>query len=490
MEVIGSPSAATYTHQRSTPNSFLPAISTTGSSYKNHFPYYPLPQSFNLPWMPNVYYKTAIVKPTLAPYSKSPHDLTTTKMLPLISTRTTLFPRYTPDDWHRSNKTNYNESETSRQSAELLRLDTSRLIEDKYQQTKKTQDESSKDLQVRINDIKFWKTELCRELDAMIGETKALTDEKARLERALAESEAPLQVAEECLLHRDKRLGIDLVHDDVEKGLLTEVHIIRSCQERMQQCLDRTNAQLTSNRVAQHDLEKDLTDKQVAHRIDDKCHQLRNTSEDINFYRGVERIDATISVQESWARFTDSNILRSQNERAASATLRNDIKDLLLVTANEMWSQFNEVNVAFTNRIAETTEAKNKIENHLAKTLQEIFHIEMYIEAIRKAIRDKEAPLKVAQTRLDERTRRPNIELCRDNAQLRLVNEVYEIDETVHTLQHRLREAEAMLQKLVHVKATLEYDLAVKSNTLFIDQGKCMGMRKTFPRILRLVGYV
>ena len=39
----------------------------------------------------------------------------------------------------------------------------------------------------------------------------------------------------------------------------------------------------------------------------------------------------------------------------------------------------------------------------------------MLIESLKKALRDKENPLKVAQTRLEERTRRPNVELCRDN---------------------------------------------------------------------------
>lgn len=53
------------------------------------------------------------------------------------------------------------------------------------------------------------------------------------------------------------------------------------------------------------------------------------------------------------------------------------------------------------------------------QTLQEIFETEMTIEALRKAIKDKGCSLKVAQTRLDERLRRPNIELCRDSAQLR-----------------------------------------------------------------------
>ena len=36
------------------------------------------------------------------------------------------------------------------------------------------------------------------------------------------------------------------------------------------------------------------------------------------------------------------------------------------------------------------------------------------IELLRQAIRDKEAPMKVAQTRLEDRTKRLNVELCKD----------------------------------------------------------------------------
>ncbi|XP_063180018.1 tektin-3-like [Chroicocephalus ridibundus] len=485
-----SPLTATYTHPRSTPSKFLPAISAMASSYKARFPYYPLPQSSGLPWMPSTYYKPAAINPTLAPFSKSSQGMTASKKLPVIANRTTFITRYTPEDWHRSNLTNYRESETCQHNAERLRVDTSRMIQDKYQQTEKTQGESTKNLGVRANDIGFWKSELCRELGEMIGETNALTDMKKRLERALAETEAPLQVAQECLLQREKRMGIDLVHDDVEKQLFTEIDVIRSCQERMQQYLDKTKAQLTSNRVAQHELERDLANKQAAHRIDDKCHHLRNTSHGISYYRGVERVDATISVPESWAKFTDGNILRSQSERAASAKLRDNTRNLLEVTANEMRCQFNRVNVAFTSRIAETADAKSKIQTHLAKTLREIFQMEMNIEAIKKAMRDQGPPFKVAQTRLEERTRRPNMELCRDTAQLRLVNEVHEIDETVQSLQQRLRDTEDTLQMLAHAKSVLQHDLAVKANSLFIDQEKCMGMRKTFPSTARLLGSV
>lgn len=51
--------------------------------------------------------------------------------------------------------------------------------------------------------------------------------------------------------------------------------------------------------------------------------------------------------------------------------------------------------------------------------LREITDQEHQIAALKQAIKDKEAPLRVAQTRLYQRSYRPNVELCRDNAQFR-----------------------------------------------------------------------
>lgn len=53
------------------------------------------------------------------------------------------------------------------------------------------------------------------------------------------------------------------------------------------------------------------------------------------------------------------------------------------------------------------------------QTLTEITDQEHQIAALKQAIKDKEAPLRVAQTRLYQRAHRPNVELCRDNAQFR-----------------------------------------------------------------------
>lgn len=48
------------------------------------------------------------------------------------------------------------------------------------------------------------------------------------------------------------------------------------------------------------------------------------------------------------------------------------------------------------------------------QTNNEIRDMDRTIDLLRKAIHDKEAPMKVAQTRLDERCRRIHVELCND----------------------------------------------------------------------------
>jgi Tektin family len=54
-----------------------------------------------------------------------------------------------------------------------------------------------------------------------------------------------------------------------------------------------------------------------------------------------------------------------------------------------------------------------------SKVLQEIFDMDKNIELLKKSIQDKEAAMKVSQTRLETRTRRPNMEACRDPVQHR-----------------------------------------------------------------------
>ena len=75
----------------------------------------------------------------------------------------------------------------------------------------------------------------------------------------------------------------------------------------------------------------------------------------------------SLSVPETWAKFSNDNIQRSQSERAGSRQLRNEMENCLNMCSNDMWKQWNNVNVRFTERIKETTDARNKLQTHLSK---------------------------------------------------------------------------------------------------------------------------
>ncbi len=66
--------------------------------------------------------------------------------------------------------------------------------------------------------------------------------------------------------------------------------------------------------------------------------------------------------------------------------------------------------------------------------------MEKHLDIIRKAIEDKANSIKVAQTRLERRTHRPDVELCRDEAQFRLVSEIQDVNETLEQLQRKTGE--------------------------------------------------
>ena len=98
--------------------------------------------------------------------------------------------------------------------------------------------------------------------------------------------------------------------------------------------------------------------------------------------------------------------------------------NLITTCANDMWSAWTNSNTALQQRVTETTDAHNKLQSHLSKTMQEIYDQEKHIEGLKQAIRAKGNPLKVAQTRLEARSHRPDVELCRDPPYHRLVQEV------------------------------------------------------------------
>lgn len=179
MELMGSTLTSAYARPRT--GHFLPAI-TSGAGSRSLWRSSDLRRS------------STAAAASLACVPVENLDLVRAKTMFYPSARTVLSTRYSPDDWHRSNQNSYSQSESSRRSAERLRRDTVRLIQDRNQLTRRSQESSSRDIGQRLNNIVFWTSELKHEVDNMVTEITALAEVKRRLERALAETEGPFQV--------------------------------------------------------------------------------------------------------------------------------------------------------------------------------------------------------------------------------------------------------------------------------------------------------
>ncbi|XP_009560507.2 tektin-4 [Cuculus canorus] len=397
--------------------------------------------------------------------------------------------KYQPHEWHCNNSALYQEAFAGCEQAECSRAEAKELAELTTAAAQRAQQHATAALVQRMQDIHLWKVKLQKEIEELSAETSLLAAQKRRLERALDTIEIPYAIATDNLMCRERRQHPDLVSDEVERELLKELELIRNIQELLKRTLMQAGNQMRINQDHKEICEMDWSDKVETYSIDEKCERYSNQSTNIQFHPVTVKFEESASTPETWAKFSHDNLYRAEQEKLASINLRALIDNILHDISEDLRRQCAAVNEAFAKRCEELDEAKRKLEHYLNKTLKEIGHQETTIAALKQAIKDKEAPMKVAQTRLYDRSFRPNVELCRDEAQFRLISEVEELTESIASLKKKLLESEQSLWNLEDTRMNLEKEIAVKTNSIFIDKQKCMAHRSRYPTVSKLAGY-
>jgi len=399
------------------------------------------------------------------------------------------FKKWNTDDWFRHNENKYFQSDQDRSSAENTREEAKQLIHSTQNKTNSTQAEVTERLGERLQNINLWKFELEKAIRDMTGEIELLNVEKRRLEYGIQATEGPLHIAKDCLSNRQRRIDYDLVQDMAEKELLKEIELISSVQTTLSKTLQQTKDQLEACKEAKHRLEMDWSDKYTAQGLDSRSVNLKNTRGNIQRKSGKALYNVAESLPGDWQTFSDNNIRLAEQEREASIRLRGIIGSTLSNTSQDLREQADRVQQSLTDRVAETEEATRKLETNLKKTVDEIAQVETMIRTLKDAIWEKDAPHKVAQTRLTNRHQRPNIELCRDEPAHRLIEEVTEIEMTVQQLEKKLEECENRQRELQSIRLALEKEISVKKTSISIDRDRCLRERTCFPSTNHLSGY-
>uniref|UniRef100_A0A8C4VCF5 Tektin n=1 Tax=Falco tinnunculus TaxID=100819 RepID=A0A8C4VCF5_FALTI len=388
-------------------------------------------------------------------------------------------PKFHPSEWDIANKMQCASTESQKSRSECMIAESQRLLDEIKKTTQKIQSGVNKKIEQRREEIKFWKQELDKKHEQIVHETEVLLTFKTRLEKSLESCKEPLVIAQKCLLNRQRRAGIELVHDEVEQELVKEAEVLQGVIALLGRTLEQTNEQIRLNRSAKYSLEMDLKDKFTALMIDDYCASLTNNIPDTRYADNAVKIEGNFVSPEDWIDFSNMNIEKANEQRNNSLALRALIDSIFLQTANDMRKQCEMVNVAFRKRVKEVKDAKHKLETLLAMVIDETASQEKNIAALKKAIADEEGPVKVAQTRLESRNHRPNVELCYDTVQYSLTSEVQEIAKNIQRLKDTLAQAETELKGLSRRQLSLEEEIQVKENALYIDEVLCMQMRES-----------
>ncbi|VEL21608.1 unnamed protein product [Protopolystoma xenopodis] len=265
---------------------------------------------------------------------------------------------YSNEEWAHSNNFNYAIAEKERENATALENEIDRLIDETNKRTDNTLADVNKKLDQRLNDIKFWKDEINKKLSDLTDETKQLDQCIPRLIKALEATDEPLHFAEQCVLNREGRKGIDLVSDDAHKNLLKEIDIYTTVQDLLKKCIEQADEQIRLNRKSIYILKKDSTDKLEAQHIEEYGRNLKTNHE--------VREEGKSFTPEEWQNSAADRVLSADSQIKNSRDLRSTLDGTLQQVATDQRNQVEATNLALAKRISETRNAKGELEEHLA----------------------------------------------------------------------------------------------------------------------------
>lgn len=287
----------------------------------------------------------------------------------------------------------------------------------------------------------------------------------------------PLEIALENLNVREARQEFDVVKDDVEAQLNTEVQLIENIKDKLKTRCEEAWDCLAKLEEIREIVELDLRDKNEALDIDMCQLDLTEQSAGISHKPDAVRIPKGSVQPETWYTFSENNKMLAEQAMAESQRLREAIFHSIEQTSNDLRVQQDATNFDFRKRHYEMKRAKEELEYQMKTTKQEIADQEENVKAMEVAIKAKENPLKLAETRLENRTNRPHVELCRDDPQEGLTMEVQALKDTIYQLTEKLDHSRETLTELEAHLHKLEEDHKNKQLALSLDT-RCMDTRK------------
>ncbi|KAF9822462.1 hypothetical protein SFRURICE_006545 [Spodoptera frugiperda] len=349
--------------------------------------------------------------------------------------------------------------------------------------------DSTDQLKHRARHINYWKAELERAIRDMDAEINILEAQRQQLKNAMDTLRIPEYINEECLDLRRMRMQSDLIYDEPQEDLFTESALIENVKKLHRDLLRDVEYQLDMNVASKNWLERDWSDKQLAFKYESENAYLETKAVNVKDSAGATRLSEGQSNVPSWEQFTINALNEFKISIDKSKALRAKVDAVLINTSRDLRSQDIKVNNSLSERIARTEQVKTELENQLKLTLEKIVETENILEMLHEEMLKVSQRIQVAQTRLNTKNCRPNVENCREGSLVALIEEVRDLNDSMSLLQKRSLETEKLRAELIHERSILENEIIVKKKTLHLDNERCLFLRSHYQSAEKMCGF-
>ncbi|XP_055909934.1 tektin-2 [Eupeodes corollae] len=329
--------------------------------------------------------------------------------------------------------------------------------------------ESNEALSGRIAEVNRWRTTIQRTFERIQHEVHLLKEESASTERELEAMSTPLTVVAECLTMRDSRLGSELTNDDADIELKKELELVESNHKLLRDQCHSAWEKLLRLEEIQKKIGIALENQAKAEAIDVAQLDLNKMSANISFKIDPTRHPKNSCTYQSWLQSTKDLKQMAENELSDTYSIRESLFVGREKARNILISQQDRTEHTIRKRIFQTQRARNELEWQKLKMQEEMKRMFNEIKNLEQSLRDKTDALKLAETRLENRTERMGIEKCLDEAYDKLCLEVTAIRTIRRSLEDRIEAARTNYNLLEEHEQKINVDMNNKQHSLMTD---------------------
>lgn len=328
----------------------------------------------------------------------------------------------------------------------------------------------------RITELDRWRETLQSLLDRINEELENLRRSKFETDKEIDFLGIRFMVVSECISMRDCRLGEELTQDDAEREIKRELCLLENVKKNLTERSQAAWEKINRLEEIKFQLNLDLNDKTEAADIDREQLALDKRSACISYKINSTRIPKNSVSYEDWLKHTQHVKQQADDELADTLKLCESLFVAKERSKNDMISQRDYVDFSLRKRISETQKARNEAQWLKKKICEELEKLTNTINDMENTILDKKRALKLAETRLENRTYRPGFELALDEPDQGLKKEVFQLFHTIQDLTNKLNCTKATVNALEDQLVIIDRDLENKNQSMMTDI-RCLDLR-------------